>query len=59
MTNKQTERPAKQVRQGERGRPVLAVLLSSLALLVLAFAGLSLLLTADVIPSIGGIDGTG
>jgi len=59
MTDKNTERPAKQVRQGERGRPVLAVLLSSLALLVLVFVGLSLLMTADIIPSIGDIDGTG
>lgn len=59
MTDKNTERPAKQVRQGERGRPVLAVLLSSLALLVLVFVGLSLLMTADIIPSIGGINGTG
>lgn len=59
MNDKYTERQARQVRQGERGRPVLAILLSSLVLLVLAFVGLSLLQTAGVIPTIGGIDSTG
>lgn len=59
MNQQRSNRPAERVRQGERGRPVLAILLTSLALVAVAFAGLSLLQTAGVVPSIGAIEGTG
>jgi len=43
MKQQRTERTPEQARQGERGRPVLTVLLASLALLVIAFAVAGLL----------------
>ncbi|WP_269586105.1 hypothetical protein [Roseibium sp. Sym1] len=59
MNEQRSNRPAERVRQGERGRPVLAILLTSLALVAVAFVGLSLLQTAGMDFSIGAIDGTG
>jgi len=56
MDEKRIEQSAQRARQGRRGRPVLAILLSSLVLLAIVFIGLSLFQTAGVVPSIGGIE---
>ncbi|MEM5583877.1 hypothetical protein WNZ15_15555 [Roseibium sp. AS2] len=62
MKTQETERTPTQARQAERGRPVLAVLVASIALVVIGFACLALLQTTGVLPDLGIIEsapGTG
>ncbi|GAB4576869.1 MAG: hypothetical protein Tsb0019_02720 [Roseibium sp.] len=58
MTTKETKRTPQQARQAERGRPVLAVLVASIALVAIAFGSLALLQSAGILPTLGAIEGT-
>ncbi|MFN3130228.1 hypothetical protein [Roseibium sp.] len=56
MVTEHTKRTAEEARQGERGRPVVKILAASLFLAVVTFAGLGILQTAGVVPTIGAIE---
>lgn len=55
MTEQRTERTTEQARQARRGRPVLAILLASIALVVIGFGILAMFPETDQ-PTIGAID---
>lgn len=56
MNDHFTERNAEHTRQGEKGRPVLTVLLASLLIVAGAFVGLGLLQSQDMLPSFSSLE---